>query len=131
MDRKKVSIGLSGIGGVLDIFIGLPSLYGLGFLTWGTSRSLEHFIGIIFLPSGILAFVGAFIEFKSLIIGGLLCLIAGISTIILPIIINYYYFNVIIYSELSLIYFPTLFIIVGGILGILEWRLLVKARKRN
>ena len=119
MDRKKISIGLSGFGGFLNIIIGLPTLFGMG-LFWVTPLSVRTFIGITFLPSGILAVIGALVEFKSLIIGSCLCLLAGILTIVLPIIVNYYYFYGIIVSIPYLI-LPTFVIIVGGILGILEW----------
>lgn len=118
--REKVIIGLSGFGGILNIIIGLSSLSGSGFL--GTISVLGRtFIGITFIPSGILAIVGAFIELKSLFIGGVLCLIAGILSIVLPLIGNYYYFYGIIVSA-PYFYFPTVFIIVGGILGILEYK---------
>ncbi|MFX0000122.1 MAG: hypothetical protein ACFE9Q_00880 [Candidatus Hodarchaeota archaeon] len=118
MGRKKISIGLSGFGGFLNIIIGLLSLFGIGLFGMGGSPSSRIFFGITFLPSGILAFVGAFIEFKSLIIGGFLCLLTGILTIVLPLIVNYnYFFTMIAYIFLII---PTLLIIVGGILGILE-----------
>ena len=117
MDRKFISIGLSGFGGFLNIIIGLPTLFGIGLFAWGTGLSLRIFIGITFLPSGIIAVIGALVENKSLIIGSLLCLLAGILTIVLPIIVNYYYFYGIIVS-VPFIFFPTFLIIVGGILGI-------------
>ncbi|MFX1417847.1 MAG: hypothetical protein ACFE9N_02880, partial [Promethearchaeota archaeon] len=118
MDRRKISIGLTLFGGVLDLIIGLPTLFGVGLFSWGAGISVRIFIGITFIPSGILAFVGAFIEFKSLIIGGILCLLAAILSIFLPLLVNVYYFYFIL--MMPIFYISTVFIIVGGILGILE-----------
>jgi len=121
IDRRKIRIGLIGFCGFLNIIIGLLTLFRIGLLAWGTGLSFCIFIGITFIPSGILAIVGALVEFKSLIIGSFLCLLAGILTIVLPLIVNYYYFYVIIVA-VPITYFPTFVIIVGGILGILKYK---------
>ncbi|MFW9969097.1 MAG: hypothetical protein ACFFDF_02775 [Candidatus Odinarchaeota archaeon] len=123
MDRRKISIGLIGIGGVLDIIIGLTSLLRMG-LMFGTMHSpfFTNSIGITFIVSGILAIVGALFEYKSLIFGGLLCLIVGILTIVLTIIFfgtTYPIFYLLASSLIFLI--PTILVVVGGILGILEY----------
>ena len=118
IDRRKIRIGLIGFFGFLNIIIGLPTLFGIGLLAWGVSLSLRIFIGLTFLPSGILAIVGALVEFKSLLIGSLLSLLAGIFSIFLPLFVNYYLFYALI--MLFFPYIPTFVIIVGGILGILK-----------
>jgi len=117
MERKFKSIGLSGFGGFLNIIIGLPTLFGMGLLAWGTGLSVCIFIGITFAPSGIIAVIGALVENKRLIIGSRLCLLAGMLTIVLLLIIDYYMFYVSMVF-MPYIYIPTFLIIVGGILGI-------------
>lgn len=121
IDKKKLRIGLIGFCGFLNIIMGLLTLIGAGLLAWGTSLSFRNFIGITFIPSGILAIVGALVEFKSLLIGSFLCLLAGIFPIVLPLIVNYYTFYALKFYAL-IIYIPTFIIIVGGILGILKYK---------
>ena len=115
MERKFKSIGLSGFGGFLNIIIGLSTLSGMGLLASGTR--LWILIRITFIPFGIIAVIGALVENKRLIIGSCLCLLAGMLTIVLILIIDYPVFYVTM-AFMPYIYIPTFLIIVGGILGI-------------
>ncbi|MFX1328955.1 MAG: hypothetical protein ACFE91_12580 [Promethearchaeota archaeon] len=111
MDRKKISIGLSGFFGFMNLIIAVLTYFRAGILTWGASLKLTNTIGMIFILSGVLAVVGAAVEFRSLIIGSILCLTAVILSIIVSITFNYTYYRFSLY----------LFIIIGGILALWEY----------
>ncbi|MFX1463458.1 MAG: hypothetical protein ACFFBF_10505, partial [Promethearchaeota archaeon] len=116
MDRKKISIGISGFFGFINLII---AVYLLG---WSSSfLELANTIRMILIPSGVLAIVGAAVEFRSLIIGSILCLAAVILSIIVSITLNYTYYRFSLYLFIITGGVPSLFIIIGGILGLWEY----------
>lgn len=108
MSRKNVSIGLSIFGGFLGFLFGFGALYfcNLGWAFLPIVCVYLSYIGGVSL----FAIVGALIEFKSLIVGSIICLISGVLGIIFAIMIA----MTLPYPNLFLFIF--FLIIVGGAL---------------
>jgi len=117
MTGKNSSIGLSLIGGFVGVIFGFSGqTVGSWFINYEASL-LPYFlyIGTVSL----FAVFGALIEFKYLMAGSFICLISGGLLIIVILIIG----------RVNLIFlfpfFPSFLIIVGGVLGIREFRRLL------
>ena len=114
MTSKKSSIGLSLIGGFVGVIFGFSGQAEYSWLPDIEVSLLPYFlyIGTVSL----FAVFGALIEFKYLIAGSFICLISGGLLIIVVLIIGR--------PHLIFLFpfFPSILIIIGGVLGIRELR---------
>jgi hypothetical protein len=117
MTRRNLSIGLSLIGGLVGVIFGFSGQTVESWFIDYEASVLPYFlyIGIVSL----FAVFGALIEFRYLMTGSFICLISGVLLIIVILIIG----------RVNLIFlfpfFPSFLIIVGGVLGIREFRRLL------
>lgn len=110
MGRKNLIIGLSLIGGLWILILGIVHyiLYSGG--TWYMSPPYT----IPLITFSVIAVVGAIVELKNQITGSIVCLISGIAILIT--------LNIYVLVRPVTTIFPIIFLIVGGALGILEAR---------
>ncbi|MFX1447763.1 MAG: hypothetical protein ACFFCG_06465 [Promethearchaeota archaeon] len=111
---RNVSIILSLSGGFLGILFGFTMLMlcNLGWIGSGPSFCvyLASIIGISFL-----VIIGALIEFRSVIIGSIICVIIGVIGIIISVMIT------------MILAYPTLFLVAffsnlaGGVIGLCDY----------